>query len=241
MSNRFLMITIGSMLILLYFPVLSQSQDLNVAQCFLRNKLSDEFAGQVERIDYEMASYLTTLEETTISEPNCFSTFYTYDSLGRILSRKVDDSRMLWEYDQRGWLASQIIVGGSPPDFKIKYKLGQAGNIIEERIYLDSGELSLRRTYEYLKSSRKIIKKEYASTGKVYKIEYTYDMNGFEIEMQLCEFIGNNWTFKFKGKNEYIYDSKNNWTQKIHYNWVDKFGEQYWEPSELTRRKIYYK
>lgn len=149
-------------------------------------------------------------------------TEYIYNSLGQKSKKKISDleNKLLhlyqYEYNEKGQI-SRINVTDYEGNDKYKYyctsKYDEKGNEILSVIYTLEGTKVQSTEYKY-ENNKRIKLTLYDNLDSPYAIcEYKYNEKG-DVEKEIF-FTGNNLLFE-EYTIKYVYDSQNNWIQKIY-------------------------
>ncbi len=194
----------------------------------------DEKGKRLEKNEYHSdgklcykLSYFYDYKNNLIEE-NVYYSSDKRDEKGNVIPQKIyvggiftRDEKKTFKYDKNGnKIESTFYDRNGNIAYKYYYIYDKNGNEIVQNGYSTTDSLPFKCTSQkYDKHGNLIEKDEYIQKGKSnlqYKITYTYDLFGNEIEVQDTDH-DKKYTYKFN------YDIQRNWTNKTGYNKDEKF------------------
>lgn len=137
--------------------------------------------------------------------------------------------------------SSQVNTRPSDPRFdnKYKYKYDSQGNRVEEATYRSSGALSITDVSKFDPKGNRIEWARYTPTGEL-NFRKTISYNDYGQDVEVTYFHGDGSISEKDSYTDYEIDSKGNWIKRVESKWVTKNGKSYFEPYQVTYRKIMY-
>lgn len=137
--------------------------------------------------------------------------------------------------------SSQATTRPSDPrfDYKYKYKYDSQGNRVEEARYSSTGALSITDVSKFDPKGNRIEWSRYTSRGELnFRKTISYNDRGQETELTYFRDDGS--ISEKYSYTDYVMDSQGNWIKRVESKWITKNGKSYFEPYQVTYRKITY-
>jgi hypothetical protein len=121
---------------------------------------------------------------------------------------------------------------------KTVYTYDAKGNVVEEAVYSRDGILKSKTMHMSDANGNRTEEAVFSAQGKI----ESRKMNTYDASGNVTEEIVDAANGKLQAKTAYAYeyDSSGNWIKKTTSVWVSKFGQSYYEPSEVVYRTVTY-